>query len=302
MHIKRTHMIYAVCAVLAGMGALAWNAARVQATTNVRPEIDNHWAWNDVIEWIDFYHYPTENVILTSYKLTGYASSSIGNIYFDCAMTGDCAEKGNYKVTNDGEGNLSGWAWNDAVGWISFDCHNNGGSCGTLYQAYVVPDNIDAGIFTNPGTDYAWNDLIGWISFNCDNHSNCGNPDGINYKVATSWEATSTSGYVDSSTFDTNVTGGAQLNSVMWSGVTEPGTEVGFQFAGSDNPNEPSWEFKGPDGTVDTYYMAVQNSSVPLDLTLHNNQQYFRYRVTLFSDLTQRNTPRIDEISINWSP
>ena len=32
-------------------------------------------------------------------------------------------------VTIDSTRVFHGWAWNDTVGWISFNCSNNGGSC-----------------------------------------------------------------------------------------------------------------------------------------------------------------------------
>lgn len=58
----------------------------------------------------------------------------------------------------DSGGNVSGWAWSENIGWISFNCENQG-SCGT--SNYGV--NIDpSGKFSG----YAWSENIGWISFN----------------------------------------------------------------------------------------------------------------------------------------
>lgn len=57
-------------------------------------------------------------------------------------------------------GNVTGYAWSDNIGWISFTCLNtstcasNGGN--------------DYGVTENPGgslTGYAWSDNIGWVKF-----------------------------------------------------------------------------------------------------------------------------------------
>jgi hypothetical protein len=261
-----------------------------EAATNINSSTTLHWAWNDIIGWIDFYS--TLNVNVFSNRLEGYASSSAGNIYLASTT---------YQVTNDGSGNLSGWAWNDTYGWISFDCHNTGG-CGTsLYEVLINPSTGD---FSN----YAWNDTVGWISF-------CGNTGGTGgcaqvstssfaYKVNTTWTATSTSGYLDSSTFDTGVGGGAQLNSVLWHGqLPSPanGASVNFQFAVSNASSGP-WNFVGPGGSASAYYTGPPDTSIKLDYNLFNNFRYFRYRTTLFSNASSTQSPRVDEILVNWSP
>ncbi len=53
---------------------------------------------------------------------------------------------------------LSGWAWSDNVGWISFS--------GPLYSVAV---NSGTGEFSG----YAWSDNIGWISFNAADVGGC---------------------------------------------------------------------------------------------------------------------------------
>ncbi|MEK7547136.1 MAG: hypothetical protein AAB536_03100, partial [Patescibacteria group bacterium] len=132
----------------------------VEAATNISASTTSHWAWSDIIGWMDFYN--TNTITVRSQNLTGYASSSAGDVSLDCHTTrsGDICITSNYQVTNDGSGNLSNWGWNDTYGWISFDCAQNPGGCNqSNYRVY-----IDAGgNFRN----YAWNDTIGWISFNC---------------------------------------------------------------------------------------------------------------------------------------
>jgi hypothetical protein len=54
--------------------------------------------------------------------------------------------------------NISGYAWSDNIGWISFNCADVD-SCGT--------SNYGVGIGTdNKLSGYAWSDNIGWVTFN----------------------------------------------------------------------------------------------------------------------------------------
>jgi len=61
--------------------------------------------------------------------------------------------------------NISGWAWSDNIGWLSFNC-NNEALCGS----------VDYGVdMANDGTlsGYAWSNNIGWVSFNQSELSGC---------------------------------------------------------------------------------------------------------------------------------
>mgnify|MGYP001612691379 FL=1 len=260
------------------------------ATTNISSSTSAHWAWNDLIGWLDFYN--TNTITVSSFGLTGYASSTAGDISLDCHTTrsGNICDTSNYQVTNDGSGNLSGWGWNDTYGWISFDCNNNSGCGESNYRVYIDAN----GDFQN----YAWNDASGWLSFNCANYVGCGSS---NYRVTTAWIATSTTATLDSSTYDTGSASGAQLNSVLWHGNLPTGTSVRFQFAVSNSSSGP-WSFMGTDGTSNTYYNTGPDASLKLDYSFFNNFRYFRYRISLISDQSQRNSPRVDEVLINWSP
>jgi hypothetical protein len=77
-----------------------------------------------------------------------------------------------YRVTNDGHGNLAGYAWAENVGWISFSCENTS-SCGTV--SYGVTIDVSSGDFSGQ----AWGENVGWITF----ASNGPHP----YKVKTDW-------------------------------------------------------------------------------------------------------------------
>lgn len=62
-------------------------------------------------------------------------------------------------VTEAGTGDrISGWAWSETIGWVSFNCTNQG-VCGQ--SNYGV--NIDIG--TGDFSGYAWSENIGWINF-----------------------------------------------------------------------------------------------------------------------------------------
>lgn len=60
--------------------------------------------------------------------------------------------------------NVSGWAWSDSAGWISFNSANDPA---TTADYGVNVD--DTGIFSG----YAWSDVVGWISFNASDVSGC---------------------------------------------------------------------------------------------------------------------------------
>ncbi len=291
-------MIYKLkLSIIVGMVILGGSASVAFASTNISAAANNHWAWNSIIGWIDFY--TSGNIVTSASGTTGWATSSAGVIALDCATSpsGNCSIP--YTVANDGAGDLSGWAWNDAVGWISFWCGQAfGGSCATSPYRVTI----------NPGGDFqgwAWNDAVGWIDFNC------GNPeDSIcatsNFKVSTSWAPTSTTGTLDSTTFDTGVPAGVQLNSVVWQGPPVPAqTSVAFQFAVSVSSTGP-WNFTGPGGTTSTADVwAGGNPGVPISLSTYAqyaNFRYFRYRIILTSDPAQSVTPRVDDVIMHWSP
>lgn len=270
----------------------------VHASTNISNSPSEYWGWNDVVGWIRFNTVSDSlSVTVTNTQLQGYATSTSGDVSLDCATTSIgniCGGSVDYKVTNNGSGNLSGYAWNDVYGWISFDCHNITNGCNSSSYQVTIDSN---GNFQG----YAWNDVIGWISFNCANTISCGTSD---YKVKTSWVPTATTGTLTSVVFDTGVAQGAALYSITWQGTKPTGTNVRFQLAVSNDSAGP-WNFIGPDGTSNTYY--PQDSTlgpsdiIPLGYTLYNNARYFRYRATLFSDSISSVAPTVTSISVHWA-
>ncbi len=102
-------MMLFFAAVVLGFGIVAFAPIPARAATNISANVSQHWAWNDFIGWIDFR--ATNNIMVSSANLTGYASSSVGYISLDChtSPAGNICGTSNYQVLNDGNGNLSGW-------------------------------------------------------------------------------------------------------------------------------------------------------------------------------------------------
>ena len=296
-----------------------------QATTNISATDAEHMAWEEKIGWWDFY--ATDNVTVSNTKVEGYASSSFGFISLDCATSpiGNICGSYNYGVCNgpgshgaDGtctngnaSGELSGWAWNDEIGWISLNCdetsHGGLNYCGSGTTEYKVEVDPLTGIFTG----WAWNDVVGWISFNNGNHPGNGSS---TYAVVTSWRATSTVGYLESSIFDTERIAGGLLNAIVWQG-TDPLEEscVSFQIAASNSAGGP-WNYEGPSGDNSLWYglscesfpnggagCAADNTPICVDKSRFVNYRYLRYKVHLRSTRDQT-SPEITDIILNWSP
>lgn len=111
-----------------------------------------------------------------------------------------------------------------------------------------------------------------------------------------------TSGYLDSSTYDTQVPEGAGYNAIMWKGQLPATSRVQFQFATSNSSSGP-WNFLGPDGLPTSYY-EPSGPDIPIRISpaYHNNMRYFRYRIILKPANTGLASPRVDDVIINWSP
>lgn len=316
------------CGVIFGIAAIF--LLSTNAATNISALANEHFAWDDIAGWID--HYSTNTITVAGSAVFGYASSSVGAFSYDCSTSpsGNICASSNYGVCNglagvhqsdgtctgaDASGWLSGYAWNDTAGWVSFSCSNTT-SCGTPGSPGYWGVTVDSLSGTFSG--YAWSDIDGWISFNCANNASCGTSD---YKVVSAWRATSTVAYLDSAIIDTQSVGGATLNSITWLGVqnangTNQQTYVDFQIAASSSSAGP-WTFLGPSGTTLDYYSAScaagyrggintggnapVNTPICIDPVQVNNMRYLKYRVRLRSNLLQTDTPRIDDIILNWS-
>ncbi len=148
------------------------------------------------------------NVVVHDSYLSGYVwGQAFGYISLDCANekknsntglweAGVCTD-GNthYKVANDGNGVLSGWAWGDTAGWVNFnsevncDLDSNGfkdTACGGDNATSPV-NNFKVTINSSGEfTGYAWTQNFGYIKFDCSL--------GSNFCVKTDWRKTTRDG------------------------------------------------------------------------------------------------------------
>jgi hypothetical protein len=317
---------------------VVFSANLVFATTNIAadaPPAYLHWAWNDIIGWIDFYS--TDSVLVELTELQGYARYSANGdgiapwqyISLNCASgpaESTCSPI-SYKVLNTDSGVLSGWAWSDAIGWISLSCENAGtdGCAGHEYGVTIVNsvDYPEQAEFRG----FAWNDVVGWISFNCDNpHESY--PNGmcgvVDYKVLTGWIVEPLEGELISSTFDTSEADGVAYNYILWKGVANSG-DVRFQLAtsncGNGATNAPTCDqsvgwgglkisgdgaFLGPLETADSNDLySASGPDVPMPLrnkAEHFNKRYFRYKMVILSNLSRTQSPEVSGVIVNWSP
>jgi len=84
------------------------------------------------------------------------------------------------EVEAGSEHNMSGYAWSDNIGWISFNCSDLS-SCSTVDYGVNVESN-------NELSGYAWSENIGWVSFNESDLSGCPEGDCKAKLVGTSLE------------------------------------------------------------------------------------------------------------------
>ncbi|MCL5017486.1 MAG: hypothetical protein M1155_02405 [Patescibacteria group bacterium] len=136
----------------------------------------------------------------TTKEFFNYAwNDQIGWISFNCENTNVC-NTSNYKVSIDGNGQLSGYAWNDQIGWISFNTSDltgcPSGTCNAQIDNFSTPfttikllngwakilsdnswihlsGNTYKSMLHSDGSisGYAWSENFGWISFEGEKYS-----------------------------------------------------------------------------------------------------------------------------------
>lgn len=105
----------------------------------------------------------SQPILIYNDHVRGHAwGEATGWIVFSCEDTVDACSTVNFKVYNNGSGELVGYAWGQLTGWISFSCKNSTASCNTAAGNWGVSINSN-GEFTG----YAWSQNFGWIQFNC---------------------------------------------------------------------------------------------------------------------------------------
>ena len=106
------------------------------------------------------------------------------------------------------------------------------------------------------------------------------------------------SGWLISSTFDTQQASGTALNSVIWQGTQPSNTVVKIQI-GASTSSSPTWQYLGPDGTASTYYTVSPNTPAIINAKNYTDSRYIRYKVYL--EPSGGTGPTVDSLSINWS-
>lgn len=98
--------------------------------------------------------------------LSGYIhGESLGDVALNCIDTKIGCDKsktrGDFKVANNREGTLSGFAWGENSGWINFGPFMNS----KTNQVVIGADGAWNG--------YAWSENFGWIKFDCSKKDYC---------------------------------------------------------------------------------------------------------------------------------
>ena len=112
----------------------------------------------------------TSVVVVNSAKLTltcDVTDATVGA--WDVIVTNPDEQSGTLStglVISTTGGNVTGYAWSDTDGWLSFSCSNDL-SCNTVN--YGVDIDPVTGLFSG----YAWSDNSGWVSFNVSDLTGC---------------------------------------------------------------------------------------------------------------------------------
>ena len=106
-------------------------------------------------------------------------------------------------------------------------------------------------------------------------------------------------GVLTSSIFDTGTS--SNFSNIIWAPTDQPpqsGTDsVRFQIATAlTNTATTTWNYVGPDGTGGTYF-TVSNNNINVS---SNNHRYFRYKVFLSTEATNK-TPNIASVAITYT-
>jgi len=105
-----------------------------------------------------------------------------------------------------------------------------------------------------------------------------------------------TDGLLTSSTFDTGSV--SNFHQILWQSLDQP-VETGVdpvRLQIATNNDNTTWNFKGPDGTANSYYTITdQNIS-----SVHDDDRYLRYKVYLqTADITK--TPAVSDVSFTFT-
>ena len=111
----------------------------------------------------------------------------------------------------------------------------------------------------------------------------------MTFSVANTLNGSSTGGYLTSSIFDTQRSGGVGIANIVWEGTLGAGT-VTFKIAASNASSGP-WNFIGADGTVSSSFPLSGTSQADTTINVSSveslyNQRYFRYQIYMTAATT----------------
>ncbi len=139
---------------------------------------------NTTINFGKFTTQSAYNITVSDSELRGFAwGNGVGWIVTNCADTtsGCSVSNDNFKIANDGTGNLSGYAWGENTGWINFGPFTN-----PAISTVKITNGFFGGTLGDAG--YAWSQNYGWILFDCTQVDSC---------VETDWGVTTTASCSD---------------------------------------------------------------------------------------------------------
>ncbi|MBI2013599.1 MAG: hypothetical protein HYS87_02115 [Candidatus Colwellbacteria bacterium] len=276
---------------------LGFSVNTAQAATNI--DSTDRWAWNDVIGWIDFHTLQTVIIRSTPSSVSGAAallSAGDSPIYLRCLelfpLGCQNSQAGDWSVFWDNIEGLSGWAWSETVGWISFDCQTFGDCASSDYRVLI---NKDTGEFSG----FAWSLAVGWISFNCIDIGVCGVSD---YKVIANLGAApgeKITNFTEVVPVGSNIS--VAFNSIVWEGM-ENGGSVKAQVAVSDSEDGPWNDYRGPLGYGDNsvYELGFSGTITRLKPESHPRGKYYRLKIIKVAS-TLGEYPTVDAVYVNWS-
>ena len=152
---KRLFILSLTITLVFGLGVLP------AASENIDPDNNgSQYAYSEVFGWIDFELDGDDEVgmeVTDDFVLGCFLTQNGSLVHLSCYNT-DYFYDIDICVMNDGHGNLSGYAWGEGIGWISFSSKDK--NSGAPKEEYGVKINPDTGKFSGRAWGYD-----GWIDF-----------------------------------------------------------------------------------------------------------------------------------------
>ncbi len=180
---------------------------------------------------------------------------------------------------------FSGYAWNDSVGWISFN--NCQPSCGSI--SYKVKT-----YWGSPGTPQSGDLTSSTINTCPSGDAVCLAGVAYNYIL---WQG-NLNGSSNSVKFQL-------ATSNCENGATDAGTcVVNGGWGGTKTSGDGA--FVGPNGFASSFYGDASGTTLPavptpINNQNHNNKRYYRYKIYITKSAQTTLSPVIQDVIINWS-